>query len=68
MAMRIKFHDFWLVRAVVFSTLLLYNSIKIIGMFSLLCLNTVLRIWTLFWFTVMNFPPGLLSYGRSKYH
>ena len=31
MAMHIKFRVFWLVRAVVFSTLLLYNSM--IGMF-----------------------------------
>ena len=34
MAMHIKFRVFWLVQAVVFSTLLLYNSI--IGMFFLL--------------------------------
>ena len=66
MAMQIKFRVFWLVRAVVLSTLLLYNSI--IGMFSLLCLNTVLRIWTSFWSTVMNCPPCLLSCGGSKYH
>ena len=34
---------------------LLFNST--IGMFSLLCLNTVLQIWASFWLTVMNCPP-----------